>query len=103
MIKRIVKLTFQPDKVAEFLLIFHERKAQIRAFDGCLYLELLQEHPDGSVLFTVSHWRDQAALNTYRNSDFFKEVWPKTKALFAGKPEAWSLDSLAVVSNKNEK
>jgi len=97
MIKRIVKLTFQSDKVAEFLELFQERKTQIRAFDGCLYLELLREHPDGAVLFTVSHWRDQQSLDAYRGSDFFKEVWPRTKSLFAGKPEAWSVDSVEVL------
>lgn len=102
MIKRIVKLTFQQGKVSEFLTIFHARKKRIRSSDGCLYLELLREHPDGNVLFTVSHWRDQAALDQYRNSDFFKATWPKAKSLFAEKPEAWSLDSVEVLSDTNE-
>lgn len=97
MIKRVVKLTFLPDKVNDFIAIFHENKQTIRSFEGCLYLELLREHPDGNVLFTVSHWEDQASLDMYRKSDFFGMTWPRAKSLFSDKPEAWSLDSLGLL------
>jgi len=94
MIKRIVKLTFQPDKMEDFLNIFHTNKQRIRGFDGCSYLELVREHKDGNVLFTISHWRDQEALNAYRRSDLFGGAWPKAKLLFAEKPEACSVVSV---------
>ncbi len=47
--------------------------------------------PGGPVLFTYSHWESEAALETYRHSELFAEVWAATKVLFNAKPEAWSV------------
>ncbi|MFK7806927.1 MAG: putative quinol monooxygenase [Saprospiraceae bacterium] len=91
MIKRIVKLTFQKDKTEDFLQIFEDSKNQIAGFKGCLRLELLREKKDGNVFFTYSFWENEEALNNYRYSELFGKVWPKTKALFAEKPEAWTV------------
>jgi len=44
-----------------------------------------------NVFFTYSYWEHPDFLEQYRNSDFFKGVWTKTKALFSEKPEAWSV------------
>lgn len=92
MIKRIVKLTFHPQLVPEFLALFEETKDRIRHFPGCLHLELLQEAGRPDVFFTFSIWQDEAALNAYRDSDLFQDTWARTKALFRDKPEAWSLN-----------
>ena len=43
MIKRLVKLTFQIEKVADFQQIFEESKDKIRAFDGNGGVELLRD------------------------------------------------------------
>ena len=67
-----------------------ESKRQIRAFPGCRHMELVQQINRPDVLFTLSHWDDEAALNAYRASALFAETWKKTKALFAEKAEAWS-------------
>lgn len=83
---------FQPEKVGTFLDNFEASKAQIRAFDGCEHLELLQDSERPEVFFTYSHWRDEEALKTYRSSELFKRTWAKTKVLFKEKPEAWSLE-----------
>ena len=53
-----------------------------------------------NVLFTYSHWEDEESLNNYRISETFKEVWPQTKALFAAKPQAFSLEKLETVLPK---
>ncbi|MFN4081728.1 MAG: putative quinol monooxygenase [Saprospiraceae bacterium] len=93
MIKRVVKMTFRPESVAEFKEeVFEKSKAAIRAFPGCRYMELLcdTEHPD--VLFTLSVWENAEALQSYRDSALFKKTWAATKALFAGRAEAWSLE-----------
>ncbi|MFZ0490789.1 MAG: antibiotic biosynthesis monooxygenase, partial [Salegentibacter sp.] len=37
---------------------------------------------------------DEAALENYRNSELFKEVWAKTKVFFNDRPEAWSVDKV---------
>jgi heme-degrading monooxygenase HmoA len=97
MLVRIVKLTFQEDKIVDFLKNFNEIKHQIRNFDGNEFLELYQDKQDTRVFFTYSYWKDETALEEYRKSAFFNEVWSFTKTLFADKPEAWSVDKLATL------
>ena len=92
MIKRLVKLTFQPDKISDFKAIFEDSKGQIRAMEGCLHLELLQDITQPNVFFTQSHWDTEGALEGYRHSELFRTTWAKTKMLFADKPEAWSTE-----------
>lgn len=96
MIKRIVKLTLREEAVPEFLMIFEQTRDLIRAFDGCHHLELLQDIQEPGRVFTLSTWESQEALDRYRDSDLFGKTWKKTKALFAGKPEAWSVTDTPV-------
>jgi len=93
MIKRIVKLTFRPEEVSTFLeTVFEPSKLAIRAFSGCKHMELLRVTEQSSVLFTLSIWEDASALERYRQSDLFRQTWAKSKALFAEKAEAWSVE-----------
>lgn len=92
MIKRIVKLTFKIEEIERFQEIFEESKNKIASFPGCDYVELLQQADDPRVFFTYSLWRDVEALDDYRHSELFQSTWAKTKVLFDGKPEAWSLN-----------
>lgn len=92
---RIVKMTFQPDRVDDFLGIFHEIQDTIESFDGCEEVRLLRDNVQANVFFTYSIWKDPSYLEAYRNSDFFKETWSRTKAAFADKAEAWSVDEIA--------
>lgn len=94
MIVRIVKMTFLPETVFEFLNLFEERKELIRNRKGCHHLELLQEKKEGCVFFTYSYWETEEDLERYRKSELFKDTWEKTKALFEKKAEAWSLNQL---------
>jgi hypothetical protein len=94
MIKRIVKMTFQADKIEIFKVLFEARKEQIRGFNGCEYLELLQNVNQPNIFFTYSFWNSETDLNAYRDSELFKDTWAKTKVLFDEKPEAWSVDSV---------
>ena len=92
MIKRIVKMTFREEAVEAFLKdVFEPSKDRIRAFSGCRHMELLQHCTQRNVLFTLSFWEDESALENYRQSALFRSTWEKTKALFAEKPEAWSV------------
>ena len=88
----MVKLTFQPDKVDDFLGVFNEQQEHIASFEGCEKLELLEDIERDNVFFTSSEWIDKEALDNYRNSDLFLTTWSKTKLLFSEKPEAWSLN-----------
>ncbi|WP_028667914.1 putative quinol monooxygenase [Runella zeae] len=97
MLIRIVRMTFVPEKVGEFLAIFEQSKRQIRAMKGCHHLELWQDYTLPNVFVTHSHWEDDNALNDYRNSELFRNTWSKTKVLFADKPVAFSSKSSEIV------
>ena len=43
MFVRIVKMSFQEDKVEEFLQNFNENKVAIRSYSGCQLLELYRD------------------------------------------------------------
>lgn len=90
-IVRIVRMEFQPEKLEDFYQIFESSKHAIRAREGCKHLELHRDARQHNVLYTYSIWTSEEALNAYRYSDLFAKVWPKTKALFAAKPLAYSL------------
>lgn len=94
MIVRIVKMTFQEERVKDFLENFDANKSKIRGFEGCEHLELLKEEGREDVYFTYSYWQNVEALENYRHSQLFKGVWAFTKTLFADKPQAWSVQSI---------
>jgi len=91
MLKRIVKLTFKPEKTTEFMDNFPQRKEKILAMPGCHSVELFRDISDNRIFFTISEWDDEAALNAYRNSDFFRATWSHVKQGFDDKPQAWSV------------
>lgn len=93
MIIRIVKMTFHPEKVNEFLSVFDQSKEMIRNMEGCRHLELLSDIKHPHIFFTYSFWESESDLNNYRDSSVFKNVWTKTKVLFSEKAEAWSVES----------
>lgn len=92
MFVRIVKLTFKKENIASFEQIFEETKQVIRNVEGCAFLELLQDKNNPNIFFTYSFWQTEQDLENYRNSELFKGIWGRTKALFAEKAEAWSVD-----------
>lgn len=91
-------MRFHEDKIADFLANFETVKHHIRSFEGNQFLELYQDKNDPRIFFTYSYWENEAALEKYRNSILFNEVWSYTKALFSDKPEAWSVDRLVTLS-----
>jgi len=97
MITRIVRLSFEAQHIDTFLQVFEETKEDIRSFDGCQYLELMQDHDHLNVYYTHSKWTSDEALQRYRKSDLFQNTWLRTKVLFNAKPLAYSLKSVLVV------
>ncbi len=91
MITRIVKMTFIPEKVEDFLKVFNESKDYIRSYPGCIQMQLLKDIQQNNIYYTYSHWESEEALNHYRNSSRFREIWMKTKVNFQEKAEATSL------------
>ena len=85
-------MTFQDDKVDKFLEIFENSKEMIRSFEGCYHMELCRDLKSPQTMFTYSIWESENSLENYRNSDFFKDTWSKTKVLFKEQADAWSVE-----------
>ncbi|WP_417800212.1 putative quinol monooxygenase [Tenacibaculum sp.] len=94
MFVRIVKMSFQPEKIEVFLNNFNAKKEFIRKSPGCRLLELYRDKTNSNIFFTYSYWETEQDLENYRNSDLFKGVWAQTKVLFNDKPLAWSVDKV---------
>ena len=95
MFVRIVKMSFEPSKVKDFIAHFETHKLDIRNFEGCEFLELYRDISHTNVFFTYSFWNKKEDLQRYRQSDLFKSVWSDTKPMFNGKPEAWTVEKVA--------
>jgi len=84
-------MEFKPEETANFLAYFETIKDDIANMPGILNLKLYQDKKDPNTIFTHSTWLNASSLDRYRQSETFGIIWPKTKALFAAKPMAWSL------------
>lgn len=94
MFTRIVKMSFETSKIETFLENFNKSKEGIRNFKGCRLLEIYRDKNNPNIFFSYSRWESEHDLNSYRNSDFFKNIWKETKLLFNDKPQAWSVDTI---------
>jgi quinol monooxygenase YgiN len=91
MLIRVVRMTFMIEHTEAFLEIFRSSEDRIRQMPGCQHLELWQDANTPNIYCTYSHWESEEALNAYRKSALFGEVWPATKALFAASAQAFSV------------
>lgn len=94
MFVRIVKMSFQENKISDFLDNFEVVKEKIRNVPGNRLLELYRDKSDPCIYFTYSYWEIEQDLENYRSSELFLDIWTDTKKLFNNKPEAWSLDKV---------
>lgn len=90
-------MSFEHEKIQDFLSTFNAHKAKIKNFKGCTHLELLQDKNNTNIFFTYSYWNEEKDLENYRNSELFNNVWAKTKPLFNDRPEAWSVNRLDTI------
>lgn len=90
MLIRVVHMTFQPERVKDFLIIFENSKDKIKDSEGCLHLELLKDYHDENIFSTYSYWESEEHLDRYRSSEVFKNIWSETKGLFSEKPNVFS-------------
>ncbi|HZH68216.1 MAG TPA: antibiotic biosynthesis monooxygenase family protein, partial [Chitinophagales bacterium] len=86
---------FRTEEIGPFKELFEEISPQIRNFEGCSKLELLQQVDQPEVFLTYSYWDSEEALNNYRYSELFKGFWKIAKSKFEAKPEAWSHHKIA--------
>lgn len=90
-ITRIVRMEFRQEAVEDFLAMFSSTSPMIRNFPGCCALELHRDEELSHVYYTYSTWNSKEDLQTYRQSDLFRETWSLTKSWFGGPPQAYSL------------
>ena len=90
MIVRIVKLVIEQDKLDLFFSEFEKNKFKISNFKGCQGMKLLQDVDHPNTIMTYSHWDNEEALDTYRDSELFGTVWNRVKPYFLEHPAAWS-------------
>jgi quinol monooxygenase YgiN len=93
MITRIVKLTFEEEKINDFLAFFDTINTRVSTFENCYGMRLMQDLHQPNVVFTYSNWENENALNKYRDSDLFSGVWKTIKPWFKSKAEAWTVDT----------
>ena len=86
-----MRLTLIPERVSDFLTLFRQSERRIRQQPGCRHLELWQDADQFYIYYTHSHWNDAAALDAYRRSALFGEVWPATKRLLAAPAQTFSV------------
>lgn len=91
MITRLVKLHFQPEKIEDFLSFFDTVNQVVNTFPGCQGMRLTQDILRPEIVFTISNWESEEALNNYRDSEAFGKIWKTIKPMFLEKPEAWSV------------
>lgn len=93
MITRLVKIEFHKDKIDEFLTFFETIKWEVAKQENCFGMKLMQDKKNPEIVFTYSLWKDEEALNKYRDSELFcKVVWPKIKPWFKEKAQAWTME-----------
>lgn len=93
-LQRIVKMTFKAEHCQDFEQYFSEIKDQVGNQPGCRGVKLLRDVSGNGIYFTYSNWDSQESLDAYRHTPLFNQVWPKVKAWFADKPDAWSTEIL---------
>jgi quinol monooxygenase YgiN len=86
-IQRLVRMSFQTDRISDFMEVFEDSKEKIRNFPGCLALNLIVDFEDSSIIYTSSIWRAFEDLENYRNSELFIQTWRKTKIHFKEKAQ----------------
>ncbi len=88
MIVRIVKMKFNEEGQEVFPEIYFKTKPFILQCEGCFSVELLKDNKDPTIISTMSIWKNEAALDSYRNTKLFNETWAKVKKYFIDKPQA---------------
>jgi len=90
MLVRLVSLKVKPGQADAFREFFATIFDRVASSPGCLHLRLVQDADGGDDFFTISQWISTDALEAYRQSDFFKRVWPQVKTFLREKPWAQS-------------
>lgn len=90
---RIVKMTFEEERITEFLNFFDTIKSIVNNFPGCSGMQLLRDIHSPNIIFTYSTWEKEENLENYRLSPEFQRIWSTIKPWFSEKAQAWSVET----------
>jgi autoinducer 2-degrading protein len=83
-----VTIRVKPEHVSEFLDIArYDAEHSERDEPGCLRFDVIQDRDDPSRLYFYEVYRDEAALETHRQTPHFKFYVEKTQDWLAAAPE----------------
>ncbi|GAC1538696.1 MAG: hypothetical protein NVS2B7_09880 [Herpetosiphon sp.] len=88
MITRLVEMEIKPEAVQEFLGLYRSVRREIQSQPGCMQVLLVQAIDRPNQFATWSSWEDEAGLEAYRRSSFFRGFWPSVRALFSSPARA---------------
>ncbi len=90
MVSRLVELQLKAENIDKAKILLSDIAPQVKAMPGCSHLEILMDLHDRCHITTYSHWDSEADLDTYRQTDTFKNFWAEVKPMFAKPAKAWS-------------
>ncbi len=94
MVIRLVRMRFRSEEVERFLALYDRAYPVIVKQPGCHSVQLVREVNDPTAFATWSVWNDEASLDAYRRSPFFRSFWQEVKALFRAPAEAVSFEEI---------
>ncbi len=92
MIKRLVRLEFQEAFIQDFKFVYEKHLVYMKSLPSCQSLDFYNERGNPHIFFTISVWESEEALDNYRSSEYFRDIWGRIKPWFQAKPQAWTLD-----------
>ena len=95
-------MEFVPERSNEFESFVKTITNKIANFEGCFGVRILRDSDNENVFFTYSYWRSKEDLENYRKSDLFRQIWPKTKEMFAKPAKAWTTEVVDFKKNEHE-
>ena len=92
---RIVKLHIKPDQTEAFTKRFMAHKAKLLKMPGCQSVTLVCDQKVKNQFVTISEWRQETDLESYRDSALFLDVWRVVKPMFAAKAQVQNLEVIS--------
>lgn len=92
MITRIVKMNVNELDIEKFKLLVQPYQSKILAFKGCVQVDIMRDKKNRTQFFSYSIWESEEALENYRNSKMFREIWAEIKKLLSSPTIAWTVE-----------
>jgi len=84
----IARLKIQPGKNAEFVAVFKEMEAAVKANEpGNNFYSLHQSATDENEYIVLEQYVDQAAMDAHGQSEHFKTIGAKMGPFMGGRPD----------------